>query len=252
MQGIRRLARTGAAIAVAVGIGAPSLASAQTPTIVSNGLYLVSPTPIGATGGGLGAQTTILTLLNQGQQTTTTGCVTPTGVGSVATCGFADDDVQQGQSQTQFIAGLTGETLRLGFNATEPNNELSTTLNSLQLTLYSGTTARARFDLQVPTGGLTLTNTLNGVGNFGFEFGLTAPAIQLFNSLLAAGNLSLGVGASVGNVAGGVETFNLAAGAPQNGGGVGTVVPEPSTYLLLGSGLLGVMGIAARRRRTNV
>jgi hypothetical protein len=249
MQGIGRLARAGAALAVAVGLGAPALAAAQTPTVVSNGLYLISPNPIGATGGGLGNQVTILTLLNQGQQTTTTGCVTPGGIGSAATCGFADDDVQRGQTQTQFIAGLTGETLRLGFNATEPNTELSTTLNALQLTLYSGTTARARFDLQVPTGGLQLTNTLNGIGNFGFEFGLTAPAIQLFNSLLSAGNLSLGVGASVGSVAGGPETFNLATGAPQFGGGTGgSVVPEPSTYVLLATGL-GALGMIARRRK---
>ena len=35
------------------------------------------------------------------------------------------------------------------------------------------------------------------------------------------------------------------------GSGTGSVVPEPSTYLLMGSGLLGLAGIA-RRRRNNV
>jgi hypothetical protein len=36
---------------------------------------------------------------------------------------------------------------------------------------------------------------------------------------------------------------------PGGGVGTGTLVPEPSTYALMGTGLLGLMGVAARRRR---
>ena len=252
MNNIRNTARAGLALATALTLGLPAAASAQ--QIVSGGLTLLSPTPIGSTGGGLGNQTTILTLQAPGNGTTESGCITPTGASTTASlCGglaiTGTGDVLTGNSQsgTQFIAGLTGSTLRLGFNAAEPGNAQDATINNLSLNLFSGNTAVASFTLApVP---VTLTNTLQGIGNFGFVFGLTAQAQTVFNSFLNQSNLSIGVSTNLSNVTGGPETFNLAVGPAQGGGGTGSVVPEPSTYVLLASGLLGLAGVARRRQR---
>jgi hypothetical protein len=54
--------------------------------------------------------------------------------------------------------------------------------------------------------------------------------------------------ASEGNLITGGGFTNVVC-PPGGGGGTGNVVPEPSTYILLGSGLLGIFGIASRRRR---
>jgi len=247
MHNIRTTARAGMALATAIALALPAGAGAQ--QIVSGGLTLLSMTPIGSTGGGLGAQTTILTLQNTGPNATTeSGCITPTGASTTMTqCGgltiTGTGDVMTGasQSRTAFISQLTGSTLRLGFNATEPANAPDATINSLALTLFSGNTALASFTLgDTP---LTLTNTLTGIGNFGFVFGLTATAQATFNSFLNSPNLSIGVATNLSNVTGGPETFNLATTGP------GQVIPEPSTYVLMASGLLGLAGLARRRQR---
>ena len=198
-----------------------------------------------ASGGGLGAVATVLTLQSPGSTTASSGCIGPTGV---VNCGFTDASVQTGQSQLRLVSafpGLTGSNFRLFLNAAEPGNDNTVTVNNAVVRLYSGNTQV--FSSTAFTSPLTLNNTLPGTGNYGFIFGLSAGDQLLFNTALAANpGASIGVGASLTDVSGGLESF--AVGTLGGGGGTTSVVPEPSTYLLMASGLVAI-GLVQRKRR---
>jgi len=197
------------------------------------------------TGGGLGAVPTLLVLQNPGGTTAASGCIGPAGVN----CGFVDAKVQAGQSQLRAVSafpGLTGGSFRLFFNAVEPGNDNTVTVNNAVVRLYSGSTQV--FSSAAFTTALTLNNTLSGTGNYGFLFGLSASDQSLFNTALAANpSAMIGVGASLTNVSGGNESFAVGT---VGGGGTTSVVPEPSTYLLMASGLVA-MGLLQRKRRNS-
>ena len=55
-----------------------------------------------------------------------------------------------------------------------------------------------------------------------------------------------GIGQSIG----GAQEFIVPGGI--GGGGTGSVVPEPSTYLLMATGMVALAGVARRRRQTTV
>ncbi len=230
MKKAHKLAWIAAAMLTAV----PTLAHAQ--------LTLLGQS--GASGGGLGAVATVLTLQNPGGTTAESGCIGPTGVN----CGFTDANVQSGQSQLRLVSafpGLTGSNFRLFLNAAEPGNDNTITLNNAVVRLYSGNTQV--FSSTAFTSPLTLNNTLPGTGNYGFLFGLSAGDQALFNAALAANPGALiGAGASLTNVSGGNESFAIGT----DGGGTTSVVPEPSTYLLMASGLVAI-GLLQRKRRTS-
>lgn len=198
------------------------------------------------TGGGLGAVPTVLTLQNPGGTSAESGCIGPAGVTG---CGFVDLTVQTGQSQlvaASSFPGLTGSSFRLFLNAAEPGNDNTITLNNAVVSLYSGNTTV--FSSTAFSTSLELNNTLTGTGNYGFLFGLSAGDQALFNTALAANPTAMiGVGASLTNVSGGLETFAVGT---LGGGGTTSVVPEPSTYLLMASGLVAI-GLLQRKRRTS-
>ena len=224
-----------AGLVVAMTLGLAHTASAT--------LILLGPNP--ESGTGLGTVETVLTLSSPGSSGNETGCVRPSGSGSTtAGCGFVDASVMTGQGQIGTptlgtLGATTANDLRVVFNASEPaSNEI--TINNLVLTIYDSTGTLVLFT-SGPSGPFVFPTTFSGTGNSGFLFGLDAiQAAQAQTSAFGAGfaNNRVGLGASLSNATGGLETFSFRVNTP--------IAPVPdggSAAMLLGMALMGLAGI---------
>jgi len=241
----------------AVGLVASPLAAAHAD------LILVSPDIVTVGGTGLGAVNTVLTIQSQGNNTTEAGCVGRNASGDVlatsvtgGVCGGGTSaDVKTGNSQTQTRtlseAGITsGSGFAVFFNAADPGGN-SITLNSLVATFYGadGSVLHSAIYTGAPHDFL---ETATGTGNTGYLFRLNdaeAATLQGFITARGAQNIRVGIGASAGTplaATGGNETFFIL-----NRETTPTfATPEPSTTVLLATGLFGLVGVVRRRRRS--
>jgi hypothetical protein len=217
-------------------------------------------------GTGLGTVNTVLTITSQANNTSEEGCVTPTSNGTSSalgtlsgnTCntGTVSADIQTGASQTLTRnLGATGVTSATNFaillNAAEPSGN-SISLNNLVAYFMNSTGGTFSAPLSCPGTQCDFNSTSTGTGNSGFMFQLNsteASAFQTFiNSAGGVNNIWVGLGALAGTTTGfeatgGQETFFVF------NSGQATTTPEPSTTVLMASGLVGLFGYARRRRR---
>jgi hypothetical protein len=199
---------------------------------------------------------------------------TSTNSGNLCNEGSANDlDNPLGPPKNQIVSlgslGITNASqVGLVLNLNQVSNT-GMTINNMNLSFYT-TTGDVIFNATLPTGWCTIASLCSGVNTFlqsvpgqggnGYVFVLNAAQQAGLAAAIAASptsfaNILVGAGANFGCVATagndckvattGAESIQLA----QITGSTSTATPEPSTTVLMATGLLGLVGVVRRRRR---
>ena len=173
---------------------------------------------------------------------------TANAYGGVAWNGSRDvisgEVAKQGEHTKTLTFGQIGVTnsgqLRIFMDIEDPDNDLI--LHELTLTAYHSTTGEILFQGSFTAGPQYFVELAGGQGHGDYVFGLDAvQAARLQAAFEADPNLRLGLFARTSDDTGSFTNFKLGQGAEP--------IPEPTTMLLLGTGLAGLAARARRRRR---
>ena len=238
-----------------VGLIVLGLVAASHPALAS--LILVGPAVVG--GSGFGNLPRALTIQSHGpSQNTESGCIAPDGGGGLvagngACASVARDiggdeanpiDFPKQSAPTLSSLGITnGNQIGILFDAVQPQNSNNNvvTINDLTLKLYNGTTL-------VFSAFGTFSNLLTnpGNGNTDYLFALDAAQATAFNTALAGhfdDRIALDSTISFPNQSAGPDSYAFVKTSSV------TVVPEPISSALVGTGLISLFFLRRRASR---
>ena len=195
-------------------------------------LVLVAPEDFAAT------VSTVLTLQSPGNSSFEAGSVGRVeGIGSDLILGDAKTGSDKTLTRSLSSLGISSAAdLRVAFQALEPGNDAKDiSLIDLQLSIFSPTGALLFASGEFAP--IDFADTTTGAGSAGFVFGLDKNQAVQAQALAFGGDFAnnlIGLSARIANATGGAETFYAGHG------GVMSPVPEPETYALMLSGLVGL------------